>query len=107
MRQSDYRPCRNTCRSDDDGAAGRLAKSGEREAVISGQDLEFHQSFSSRGDGARSDQAARRYSASEANTRAGSKAAPERYQPQIIFTILRPTAVMAFLPGIFWMPVLW
>ena len=41
------------------------------------------------------------------NTRVASNAAPDRYQPQIIFTIFRLTAVIAFLPGIFCTPVLW
>jgi len=43
----------------------------------------------------------------QVNTRLASKTAPDRYQPQIIFTILRPTAVIALAPGIFWTPVLW
>ena len=52
-------------------------------------------------------QAAHRYSPAQVNTRRSSNDDPERYQPQIILSTLRPVAVIALLPGIFSMLVLW
>ena len=51
--------------------------------------------------------AARRCSPAQVNTRLASNASRDRYHPQIIFTIFRLTAVIAFAPGIFCTPVLW
>lgn len=52
-------------------------------------------------------QAAHRYSPAQVNTRRSSNDDPERYQPQIIFSTLRPVAVIALLPAIFSIFVLW
>jgi hypothetical protein len=93
------------------GAAGRLALHDASGRALSGhlragsRVSSFHQIAGSQSP--LCCQATRRYSPPHVNTRLTSKAAPDRYQPQIIFTILRLTAVIAFAPGIFCTPVLW